>query len=108
MCKEGIQLGRTTVSGVSSTSISTTGIEAVPADPYRTCLIITPPTANRITLSDKADVTDGNGIVLAAGNPPLILDIEHHGNLVTKRLYGVSNTGSNVLGYAYSGIYGNL
>ena len=99
MCIEDVRMGRETGVATRSVNIGTTPTMFVGDSLQRTALLISAPSATRITLSEDPNVTDLNGIVLYANTNPLILDIKSVGNIVTRRLYAVSQTNAQVVGF---------
>jgi len=52
------------------------------------------PATGRVTLSTEPGVTDGNGLVLTAGQAPLELWLRHHGDAVQREWYGIYTAGA--------------
>lgn len=85
MCIEDVRLGRSTGPAVSSTSCAAaTDTLIARGDPNRTTLILSV-TSGFPAILAPAGVSPaaGEGIQLAIAASPLILDIQHHGRLVT-------------------------
>ena len=100
MCMEDVRIYRET--GVHSTVVNvlTTPTLLVGDSFQRVAIVLSCPATTRITISEDPNVTDLNGIVLFPNGYPLILDIQQVGNLVTRRLYAVSQTAPQTLGFA--------
>lgn len=85
MCIEDVRLGRSTGPSVSSTSCpAATDTLIARGDPSRTTLILSvtsgfPAILAPVGVSPAA----GQGIQLAIAGSPIVLDIQHHGRLVT-------------------------
>ena len=99
MCMEDVRMMRDT--GVATTNVN---VQITPTllcgnALTRVALIISAPLATRITLSENPNVTDLQGIVLFPGQNPLTLDIKQVGNVVTRRLYAVAQTGAENIGF---------
>ena len=96
---EDVRMGRDTGVATRSVTVGTTATAFVGDSLQRVGLIISAPSATRITLSEDPNVTDLNGIALYASGTPLLLDIKQVGNVVTRRLFAVSQTASQVVGF---------
>ena len=83
---------------INSIAVGTTAVEILSNDETRTSIIFSPPAANRVTISDSASVSDGNGIVLYALEMPLQINYDDFGSWVCKPLYAISNAGTNTIG----------
>lgn len=66
---------------------------AAPA-PNRTAIVISAPLAGMLSVTQNTSDSATLGVNLAASGAPLVLDLLHHGNMVTKQFYGVMNTGT--------------
>lgn len=85
----------------SSRSVTVSHTAATPiaaADGQRVGLLITAPTANRITISERPGVTDGDGLVLAAGQPPLYLSARLGGSYCQRALFAIAATADETVG----------
>lgn len=87
---------RLTVESIVAT-IAITDSAFIGPDPHRICLIIPAPLTNRITLAwGEAAVLD-LGITLYPTNPPLVLTLKHHGELVRYPIRAITTGGSQVM-----------
>ncbi len=98
MCQDDRRYGRNSGAGYFSVSVGTTAVQITQPNPYRLSLVISAPSANRITVGSDPMVSDLNGMVLYGGGGPLPLDIIHHGDIVTGGLWAIANTGTNTVG----------
>ena len=93
MCMEDIRIMRRTRSRMFSLTVQASGVIVGPS-PNRVALIITTNGALRVVGTERnMVVTAGRGIAVgdaagASAHIPLILDIQHHGALVTEAWYG--------------------
>jgi hypothetical protein len=98
---DSVRLGRRVKGTITSVALINTGArELCGPNPHRVSLIITCPTAARITIGDHSNVTDTNGLVLFASGAPLLLEIDRHGTLVTNGLFAIHQTGAATVGVA--------
>lgn len=69
----------------------------------RTKLIIYPPPSGTLTLSLRSPVVAGKGIVVPSTAPPLVMNVETHGDAVEKIWYGIHSVGGVTFAW-YEGI----
>lgn len=84
MCLEDIRLGRETLSGVTTLVLDGTDQPLLPQSMSRIALILTPPSQGVVFYHIGSTIPANQGIRLAAGDGPLILDIQQHGDLVRR------------------------
>lgn len=84
MCMEDIRLGRRSPVGVRTLTLDGGDQPLLSPAPSRVSLVICAPSSGTVTLTVEVAATEYQGIVLAAGQPPLILDVHRHGELVTR------------------------
>lgn len=65
----------------------------------RLTLIIIPPSVGHVTLSNSPVTADGQGLVLAAGQATLYLDVDDAGNVVQEPWYGLYSAGATPLSW---------
>lgn len=103
MCMEDVRIGRETNATDIIVVVASTPTQLVGGSSKRYCLIFSPPTAGRITIGrDSNHVSDGGGLVLAAGCDPLVLTIQDHGDLVRGPWYAANDGTSRTVGVAWS------
>ena len=93
MCFEDVQLGRESNSGEFRKTVTTTGAGLVSNAPGRIAIIFGTPSGNNVRISTEQITTFEGGIILTTSGSPLILDIQHHGDLVRKAWNAISTGG---------------
>lgn len=91
MCMEDVLLGHQMRSNQVAHTAGVTASLALDSDKNRTVIIFNPPITGQITYALKQSPALGEGINLAAGCDPLVLDIKTHGDLVTKKWYSIAD-----------------
>ena len=99
MCMEDVRMMRDTGVATTFVNVKTTPTMLVGDSLQRVAIIVSAPALTRITLSEDPNVIDLNGIVLYASGMPLILDIKQVGNVITRRLFAVSQTSPQNVGF---------
>jgi hypothetical protein len=94
MCYEDIKIGRNTTSSQYNLTLSTNSQQAVPADPFRTALLISNPTSGNAYLSLFPVAVAGFGWRLASGIAPLLLTLAEHGTMVRAEWQIVADAGT--------------
>lgn len=94
MCMEDVRLGRRQNQQHHLFTLSTTVVEILPFDPYRTCIVFGPDDTIACGVGTRSDISATTGIQLPIDGQPVILDIQHHGALVTAPWYAVSASGT--------------
>lgn len=102
MCMEDVRLGRATGPRISTVNVATTKTPLVPYAPDRVTLIISAPTTGPMLLSGNQGEAATAGLRLPAGGDPLVLDIQHHGALVTMAWYAAIPGGAEDIGLGES------
>lgn len=93
MCMEDVKLGRDTPVVEQVDTVPNTSSVFVDDDRDRTLLVFFPPPSGTLTLSIKTPAVANEGIILTAGNLPVVLDIKTHGQMVIKRWYAIHSVG---------------
>lgn len=93
MCMEDVRLGRRSYPGQDIQSVTDTSAEAIQANDSRTALLVQNVGLNPVTLSPLNPAVASAGMVLAAGASLPLMDIQHHGALVTDGYFAVCGAG---------------
>ena len=89
---DAIATGRQTTSSQQVVSVGTSSTSFLKAAPRRVAIIVSAPQTNRVTLSlDPSAILD-QGLTLQPSTDPLVLTVERHGDLVTRRWTAISST----------------
>lgn len=104
MCMEDVRMGREVRSGQIRVPISAASVGVVANSPSRYCLVLCPPSTGTMTLSILPEAVANEGIVLAAGNAPVIFTVDDHGDLATRAWSAIHHTGAAV----FTAIEGHL
>jgi hypothetical protein len=93
MCIEDVRLGRKT--GITQTNVLVGAASGVvlDTDELRSFIIFYPPFSGVVTLSIVDPVVATVGVKLESTDHPLMLDIQQHGQLVTKTWFGIHSVG---------------
>jgi len=102
MVPDYLKYARTSYGGLTIAPIGLAAGEVIPSDPYRTALVIFAPVTNRITLGFDATVSDGNGIVMVAGQAPMYFDAERHWPFIQKAIFGITVVAASTLFYVFT------
>ena len=81
-----------------SYTVGTTAIGIADQSPNRIAIIVSSPTGGRITISPDSGVTDGLGIVIQQGDPPLKLEACVYGCFVQGRIYAIAGGAGRTVG----------
>lgn len=84
MCIEDVRLGRQASYSETLIAVGITTVPLVSAAPNRMSLVLGAPLVGTFTFSIAALGGSGIGLTLAAGMPPIILNIKDHGQMVTQ------------------------
>ena len=76
-------------SATAFTTVGTTAVQVVPADPRRMVLTFFSNSNTRYTLSNSAGATIDNGPTIQQGSSPLTMDYETYGNVIRKPWFAV-------------------
>lgn len=71
-------------------TITTVSSKVIPGNPRRRSLILFAPATNATTYHPSNPVVSGTGIVMRAGDPPLVMERIVFGSLVTGDLWGIT------------------
>lgn len=99
MCIEDIRLGRKTRSHTVSKVIGTTSTEVVARAADRSSLVLSSHPTARITYSTETVAVDGVGVVIPPATGPVLLDIQHHGDLVIGPLSAISSAATTTVSF---------
>lgn len=102
MCMEDIRIGRKTGSTQITVTVSNPSSVILPADAKRTAIVISPPAAGTMFVAFGRDASTTSGIRVEPVTSPLILDLQHHGNLVTGPLHGFCGAGAESISIWFS------
>lgn len=102
MCMEDVRLNRKTSSANSDAATTVASALAIPQNEKRTALVISNTGANPVYLSLVSPAADSKGIKLPANGDPLVLDLFHHGRMVTSSWYAISPAGASNVGFTES------
>lgn len=100
MCMEDIRVMRRSVATVGKVTVAGTAVVLVSANPKRVALVVSAPDVDGITISPDRAVQFTEGITLHPRGDPLVLDLQHHGALVTNGWWIICSGGPEVIGYA--------
>lgn len=84
MCMEDVRLGRVMTYSETLVAVGVTTVPLVTGSLTRTMLVLGAPLLGTFTFSTAALGGSGIGLTLAAGMPPIILNIKDHGQMVTQ------------------------
>jgi hypothetical protein len=73
---------------------------AIGPSPYRTALVISPPVAGQVTISDDPNVTLGGGLTFSLDGGRMTLLESQFGALVQRQLFAIASAGATVWGFA--------
>lgn len=97
MCIEDVRMGRQSNAQTQSTAIAAGGTaQVLPADPFRYCVILSPPSAGSITYNIRPNPADGEGLTFHQGSSPIALDIQSHGDLVRRAWFAYATNAVTV------------
>lgn len=100
---EDVRIGRDTATVEHIVLLTNASLPVIDHSRERTKLVIYPPLSGTLTLSIANPVIAGRGIILPAASPPIVMNVETHGDAVTKQWYGIHSVG-NVRFTWYEGI----
>lgn len=87
-------------------SVGTDSTLILGGDPNRISLLVCAPNATRITLSPISPVALGSGLTLYAQDPPFLLKLDQMGGMLLGGLYGISETGAQVVTFIETTLIG--
>lgn len=91
MCMEDIRMGRRTASVETVYPVGATVIQVAGGSEMRVGLLLGAPLTGTITYGTSNAVISGQGMNLAAGQPPIELRIETHGEAVNKSWFAIGS-----------------
>jgi hypothetical protein len=89
---------KNTASQSKTITVGNTAIQILGNVPHRIGVVLSSPTANRVSVGPNPNIVDLEGIVLYATAFPFFVSIDQFPGLVNQALYAISNTGSNAIG----------
>lgn len=93
MCMEDIRVGRVQAIDEQIQTVTDTAKEIIGVNTARASLFIQNIGAQSVTLSRKPGPTAGQAIVLTAGSSLPLMDIQHHGAMVTTSIFAICAAG---------------
>lgn len=86
MCIEDVRLGRRTSPESRQFAVPDAGNTVIaPFDPFRVSILISVTSANGAFVAPQPlDPSTGDGLRISRTEVPILLDVQHHGNLVTQ------------------------
>lgn len=104
MCMEDVRIGRRATFAETDVAVGVASVLLVAASPNRFSLVLGAPLVGTFTFSTNTPAVSGVGLQLTAGQPPLVLNIKDHGQMVTQNWYAICSgagqtcfVGSNIL-----------
>lgn len=93
MCLEDVKIGRLTTGQLISRNLTVTPQLLIGSSPIRRVLILFPHEASdyRVTFDDE---TTSPSFVVPAGNPPIILNRDDFGDIVSRAVFGYAAAGA--------------
>lgn len=76
---------------IRTATASTTAFVLLGERKNRRAVILFAPVSGSYTVSDSPAITNGQGVYIAAGMPPVVLDYDTVGTLVTQPLYVIAS-----------------
>ena len=109
MCMEDINIGRMSRSAELQITHTALDLAIIGPDPNRTSLIFSAPLTDAVWLTTDGVAFVGKGLIVRSTDPPLLLDIFHHGQMVVKCWRGISTAGVPVQSVFTNSLpYGNI
>lgn len=90
MCYETTEIGFKTFDSDKRVTVPATSEPIVARADGRRVLMFGPPSAGRVTIAPHAEVVDRQGFVMNWDDPPLMLRVEDHGDMVERAWHGIS------------------
>lgn len=100
MCMEDIRVMREAVARTVAVNVAATKSEIVPRNAKRVALVLPAGASQAVFWSMEVGEGDSVGIPLAAGQAPIVLDVQHHGALVFGPWSASAPGGAQTLSYA--------
>lgn len=91
MCMEDIRMGRRTASVETVYPIGVTAQQVAGGSEMRVGLLLGAPLTGTITYGTSNAIVSGQGLNLSAGQVPIELRIERHGEAVNKAWFGIGS-----------------
>ena len=102
MCMEDVRIGRKTSASQVDLTVGLTSIQAIGGSPNRYCLVFSAPIAGHVTYSLDNPAVLGNGINLGVGDGMYSLNIQHHGDIVRRPWFAISDAASSPVGIMFT------
>lgn len=94
MCMEDIRIGRRKVSRMYFVDVSTSWTRIAAANPRRTRLEFNHNSTASAFWYNDPNVSTSTGIHFTRTTPPVVIDVEQHGQLATGEIWAVSASGT--------------
>lgn len=94
MCMEDVRIARHSESGQFDFTATNSSQIAISQHAKRYAIVFSAPTVGNITYSLNNPAVLGQGITIGAGGGPIALDLQHHGDLVRRAWYAISDQAS--------------
>lgn len=94
MCCEDVRIGQGVFGGKADIALTTSSQEVLSANDKRRTLILPAPISGTTTWSLGEAAVAGQGIVLGAGQTPIVLTLQHHGRLTCQSVHVIHSAGS--------------
>lgn len=99
MCLEDVRLARKTSCVSKDSPTTAASAVAIPQNDKRYSLVISNTGGNPVYLSFQSPAVDAKGILLPVSGSPFILDLQHHGRILTAAIYAISPAGVSNVGW---------
>lgn len=96
MCMEDVRLGRMMTGEEINTVVGLAATPVIDFDTERSFILFSPPLSGIMTFSIFPTMVAGSGLNIAAGQDEVSMDIQTHGNLVTKAWFAIHSVGGIV------------
>ena len=96
MCMEDVRIGRRSISQNYSFTTGVTAHQVLPGSDNRVSVILGSPLAGTITYFDEANPVSGLGFNIGAGQPPMVLNIQDHGDVVRHQWWAIADAAARV------------
>lgn len=89
MCMEDVRLGRQAAFSEADVAVGVVSVQLLTAAPTRFSLVLGAPLVGTFTFSTTSPVVSGVGLQLTAGQPPIILNVKDHGQMVVQTWFAI-------------------
>lgn len=97
MCMEDIRIGRATFGDYRGVTVSTTIAQLLGNAPKRTRITFFGPRNGLVSIAPNPAIVFGEGIVMSAGDRPVMIGIEDYGTLLTQAWFAITDVGSTTV-----------